>query len=100
MPSRNRHCIEMSVTDQAIEACIVELLAQRAVESSICPSDVARALATKESAWRALMPRVREVAARLAAGHMIVVTQGHKTVVIDDGVRGPIRLRRSSKFPG
>lgn len=89
----------MSVTDQAIEACIVELLTQRAVESSICPSDVARALADKESAWRALMPRIRSVSAQLAKDEVIRVTQGDTTVDIEGGVRGPIRLRRSAMFP-
>ena len=47
--------------DAAIARAIRALLDAR--EGSICPSDVARELATDEKAWRALMPRIREVAA-------------------------------------
>ncbi|MDP3874104.1 MAG: DUF3253 domain-containing protein [Methyloversatilis sp.] len=52
-----------------------ELLAQVAVRGagrSICPSEVARALAAD---WRALMPQVREVARRLARDGLVVITQ-------------------------
>ncbi|MEW5310209.1 MAG: hypothetical protein WDW38_002026 [Sanguina aurantia] len=59
-----------------IAATIVKLLGQRAVTASICPSDVARALADDEPRWRALMPAVREAAAALAREHRIVITQG------------------------
>ena len=50
------------VTNEAVEAEIFELLARRAPGASICPSEVARALASAPSDWRALMPQVREVA--------------------------------------
>lgn len=50
---------------RTIERAIRTLLRERAAGKSICPSEVARALAPDD--WRPLMPRLREVAARLAS---------------------------------
>ncbi|WP_081996553.1 DUF3253 domain-containing protein [Luteibacter sp. 9133] len=77
-----------------IEATIIQLLGRRAPEASICPSDVARALAADEAAWRALMPQVREVAAALARSGRVVITQGAERLSPEDVDRGPVRLRR------
>ncbi len=77
--------------DAAIARAIRALLDAR--EGSICPSDVARALAIDEKAWRALMPRIREVAAALAADGVLQATRG-KSVVDATSPGGPIRLRR------
>jgi hypothetical protein len=84
--------------NQDIEQCILMLLAQRAETSSICPSDVARALADDEAAWRALMPSIRHVAAQLAREQRIRITQGDVTLRPDRIDHGPIRLRRGPKF--
>jgi hypothetical protein len=71
------------VTDGEIRAAI---LAVAAGKRSVCPSEVARALAAD---WRPLMPRVREVAAGMAE---VAMTQGG--VEVDPAAaRGPIRLR-------
>ncbi|MEQ7921976.1 DUF3253 domain-containing protein [Xanthomonas sp. WHRI 1810A] len=88
----------MPFTDPTLERCIVDLLAQRSPSSSICPSDVARALADDEGVWRGLMPQVREVAKRMAANGIIRVTQGDSEVTIDEKLSGPIRLRRGENF--
>jgi hypothetical protein len=81
-----------------IAATIIELLGKRAPDASICPSDVARSLASDGPAWRALMEPVRQAAADLAQIDCVVITQGAKQV--DPGaVRGPIRLRRGPAFP-
>lgn len=82
-----------------IAARIVELLAQRAPTSSICPSDVARSLADDEPAWRALMQPVRQAAAALARSGCIVITRGNTGVDPADVDRGAIRLRRGPTFP-
>ncbi|OYW33110.1 MAG: hypothetical protein B7Z51_02010 [Methyloversatilis sp. 12-65-5] len=69
-----------------------ELLAQVALRGagrSICPSEVARALAAD---WRALMPRVREVTRRLAREGRVVITQGGEKRDADGDWRGPIRI--------
>jgi hypothetical protein len=73
----------------ALADTILELLARRA-PASICPSEVARAVAPAD--WRPLMPQVRAAAARLASAGRIRVTQGaHEVDAI--AARGPIRLR-------
>lgn len=81
-----------------IAATLIELLQQRAPNSSICPSDVARALATDENDWRALMQPVRDTAATLARQGRIVITQGERQLSPDDVNHGPIRLRRGPAF--
>lgn len=50
----------------SIERCIIELLASRKPESSICPSDAARALWPNGEQWRDRMDDVRAAAAGLA----------------------------------
>lgn len=83
---------------QSIEACLLALLAKRAPAASICPSDVARALDVNEAGWRALMPEVRQVAARLAEEGAILITKSDREVAPEDIDFGPIRLRRGPKF--
>lgn len=77
--------------EAAIERAILEQTAARSPEKTVCPADVARALDPAEAAWRALLPRVREAAARLQAEGRLRVTQ--KGVEVDARTaRGPIRL--------
>lgn len=76
---------------ETIERRILELVAQRGSDRSICPSEVARALASDELAWRALMPEIRAAAARLAELGRIRVTQRGRPVCARTA-RGPIRL--------
>ncbi len=73
----------MAVSDQAIEAKILELLEPG---MTICPSQAARALATD---WRPLMDPVRRVASGMP---QIEITQKGRVVELD-AARGPIRLR-------
>ena len=83
----------MTPGDERIVARIFELLDARAAGATICPSDAARALASDESAWRALMPEVRRVAAALAAaGSLRVTAHGENVDALQ--ARGPIRLGR------
>ena len=72
---------------------ILALLAARRPGATICPSEAARALGgDDESAWRPLMPAVREAAAGLADEGRVEVTQrGH--VVDGRAARGPVRVR-------
>ncbi len=73
-----------------IAAAILEHTAARGPGRTICPSEVARALADE---WRPLMPAVREVATELAEAGRIVVTQKGRRVD-PRAVRGPVRLTR------
>jgi hypothetical protein len=57
---------------------------------TICPSEVARALAPED--WRPLMDAVREVAQRLQRRGRIDITQRGKAVT-PEHARGPLRLR-------
>ena len=77
-----------------IEASLLDLLAARNPDASICPSDVARALASDDDAWRALMEPVRQVARGLARQGIVVITQGRRVLAADSPLVGPVRLRR------
>lgn len=84
--------------DAAIEAMIFALLAARREGATICPSEVARALAPEAEgeAWREGMSRVREVAQGLAESGRLVVTRRRVPVDATSG-GGPIRLGRPLK---
>lgn len=76
--------------EKELAAKIRELLNARSAESSICPSDVARAAAPDN--WRPLMDPVREAARHMVADGEVQITQGGE-VVDPESVRGPIRIR-------
>ena len=84
-------------SDEQIKTALLALIAQRGEESSACPSEVARALATED--WRDLMPRVRQVAGQLALRGLLDVSQGGQSVpatTLPNGPwKGPIRVRVS-----
>jgi len=83
----------MRPTDATIRKSILHLLHERGEGKTICPSEVARALAGDTRAeWEPLMEPVRAVAASMASEGMLAVTQrGH--VVEAASAKGPIRLR-------
>ncbi|QDQ91977.1 DUF3253 domain-containing protein [Rhodococcus sp. WB9] len=82
----------MTASDSELEERIRALLDARSESASICPSDVARAVAPDD--WRPLMEPVRAAARRLADAGEVEVTQ--KGAVVDPGsARGPIRIRRA-----
>ncbi|MGU3434131.1 DUF3253 domain-containing protein [Actinomycetes bacterium M1A6_2h] len=87
-------CRKNSVTDtdHELEEQIRGLLASRAATSSICPSDVARAVSPDD--WRPLMEPVRKAARRMVDAGEVEITQ--KGSVVDPSTaRGPIRIRRA-----
>ena len=77
----------------AIAEAVLSMLAERADDATICPSEVARALERPGVPWRSMMDDVRAVAARLVDEDRLSVTQGGQ-VVDPATARGPIRLRR------
>jgi hypothetical protein len=79
-------------TDAELERTILSLLDDRALSSTICPSDAARAVGTVDS-WRSLMDAARDAARRLVEAGEVVITQGGEVVDLDTA-RGPIRIRR------
>lgn len=84
----------------ATETRILTLLAARAPGATLCPSEVARALAADDSAaWRARMPQVRAAVDRLFAdgavqlswkGEPMAARQGPYRIG-RAGVSGPVR---------
>jgi hypothetical protein len=84
---------------EAIAAAILRQAAGRGAEKSICPSEVARALAPEEEAWRRLMGPVREAAIALARDGRIEVLRKGKPVDPGQEVRGVIRLRIKGEPP-
>ncbi|MDW8247460.1 MAG: DUF3253 domain-containing protein [Sandaracinaceae bacterium] len=84
--------------EEAIARTILRLLAKRKEGASICPSEVARAVAGGEcqNAWRSLMGCTRAVATRLAREGIVEITQ--KGIRVDpEKVQGPIRIRLRAK---
>ena len=81
------------MSEERIEAVLLDLLARRAPEATLCPSDVARALRSDDAEWRSLMPRVRAVAGRLVQRGLLRVTRGGRDVDAE-ATGGPIRLGR------
>lgn len=82
----------MAPDDRDVAATVLALLAQRADDATICPSEAARTLAPE--GWRALMPQVRAVAVRLALSGRLTIRQRGRVVAPDGPLRGPIRLGR------
>jgi hypothetical protein len=76
-----------------LRAAILDLLAQRAVTSSICPSDAARAVGGDQ--WRDLMDQARSAASALAKEGHVDITQRGERLDPDGPFRGPIRIRRA-----
>lgn len=72
------------------------LLRHRPEGATICPSEVARVVASP--VWRDAMDLVRAVAADLAADGEVLVRQGGR-VVDPAAARGPVRYGRGAAFP-
>jgi len=74
-------------TDDAarIEESMLALVAERGQAKTICPSEVARALAgAHPDAWGRMMQPVRKVAVRLAKQGKVVIMRKGKPVDPDD----------------
>ena len=85
---------KMGDKDAALEAAILELLAERGRDKTICPSEAAKLVGGKDERkdWEGLMEPARAAARRLVAAGKIVVTQ--KGVMVDASTaKGAIRLK-------
>lgn len=78
----------------ALEVAILELLAERGRDKSICPSEAAKLVGGLETRrdWEGLMEPARAAARRLVAQGRIVITQGGK-VIDPSTAKGAIRLK-------
>lgn len=79
-----------ALDDSVLRTAILDAVARRGTGKTVCPSEVARALA---SDWRPVLPDIRRVAAALQIEGAIVVTQKGREVSMGE-VRGPVRLRQ------
>lgn len=80
---------------QSISAEILRQTALAGPGKSITPSEVARALAPEEEAWRRLLGPIRAAAIRLARAGQLEVLRKGKPVGPETEIRGVIRLRAS-----
>lgn len=90
------------VAESAIEAEILRQAAARGPAGSICPSEVARALAGggPEAQWRPLLGRVRGAAQRLAGNGQLEVLRKGRPLAPGEVPRGVIRLRVAGTAEG
>ena len=88
----SKGCRRRGITqvDTALETAILDLLAARARNDSIRPSEAARHVGGEN--WRELMEPARRAARRLVDAGSIVITQGGHAVD-PSTTKGPIRLR-------
>jgi hypothetical protein len=77
---------------------ILTLLAKRSQATSICPSEVARLIASRKQDWRSLMPVVRAVAVQLAKQDVLRITRGSMSIDPEELGAGPIRIRRGVRW--
>jgi hypothetical protein len=76
-----------------LRAAILALAQHRGPNSSICPSDAARAVGGHD--WRDLTAQSRSIAFALARDGHVEITQRGAVVDPDQPARGPIRIRVS-----
>jgi Protein of unknown function (DUF3253) len=74
-----------------LRAVILSLAQHRGPDSSICPSDAARAVGGHD--WRALTAQSRSIAFALARDGDVEITQRGAVLDPDQPSRGPIRIR-------
>lgn len=71
---------------------IITMLGERGVEKTICPSEVARAIAgSDETKWRLLMKPIRDVAVEMARQGRVSIRRKGRIVDPDD-FKGVYRL--------
>ncbi|MGH1572251.1 DUF3253 domain-containing protein [Methylobacterium sp. P31] len=83
---------ELKTDEAAIETTMLDLVAERGADKTVCPSEVARALGGPHpNGWGPLMQPVRRTAVRLAhAGQIAILRKGRP--VDPDDFRGVYRL--------
>ncbi|HET7774651.1 MAG TPA: DUF3253 domain-containing protein [Burkholderiaceae bacterium] len=94
------HAREVQLPPNAADL-LAGLLRARAAEASICPSELARALAAsagEREAWRRWMPAARQAALAQARLGRVCITQGRRECLPDEPLRGAVRIRRGPRF--
>jgi hypothetical protein len=86
-----RAALSATSTAARLRAAILALAQHRGPNSSICPSDAARAVGG--SGWRALTAQSRSIAYALARDGDVDITQRGAVLDPDREARGPVRIR-------
>ncbi len=76
--------------DRRIRSTIRTLTSRRGPGKTICPSEVARAVASPD--WRPTMERVRQIARELAADGVVFISASGRTLGPSEEPKGPIRI--------
>ncbi|RFC65119.1 DUF3253 domain-containing protein [Fulvimarina endophytica] len=72
---------ELRIDSDEIARTILTLCAERGPDKTVCPSEVARAIAgSDEKRWRRLMPTIRHQSIRLADKARIVIRRKGRVV--------------------
>jgi hypothetical protein len=79
-------------TSEPLETAILSLLALRADDASICPSEAARLVGGDD--WQELMEPARSAARRLQDRGEVLITQKGKPID-PSTAKGPIRIRKA-----
>lgn len=75
-----------------IQSLITSMVAERGPDKTVCPSEVARAIAgSDETQWRLLMQPIRRVAVAMARAGTVTIRRKGRTVDPDD-FKGIYRL--------
>ena len=77
---------------------ILELTAERGAGKSICPTEAARAAASKPEDWRKVLPHVRAAAVNLAREGQLLILRKGKPVDPED-FKGVYRLAVNPDAP-
>jgi hypothetical protein len=86
-----REALGDAATAVRLRAAIQALAQHRGPDSSICPSDAARAVGDQD--WRQLTAQSRSIAFALARDGDVEITQRGAVLDPDRPARGPIRIR-------
>ncbi|HAD17492.1 MAG TPA: DUF3253 domain-containing protein [Erythrobacter sp.] len=84
------------MTDKIATSAILAMLGEREADATICPSEVARRIASdSKNSWRAAMPRVHEAVDHLAAHEWVALSWKGKSL---SERRGPYRISRGQGY--
>ena len=71
--------LKSGARESALEETLLQLVTERGAGKTICPSEVARAVASDDT-WRSLLGPIRTVAVELARRGEVVITRKGKPV--------------------
>ena len=84
------------MTDKIARSAVLAILGEREADATICPSEVARRIAShSKNGWRAAMPRVHEAVDHLAACGYVALSWKGKCL---SKRRGPYRISRGQGY--